>query len=151
MLPRLALVLALALTATAAADPPRVRIAAPQQTVREWEVPRPPIVIERPPRRFEEITTVETFEITPRESIDLSGLLEARPVYTRPALEVPTYAAPAARVPVTYAVPATYTPPATYAAPAARVPVATLRTGCLGKKQNVFFSDGTAQYTSRRP
>jgi hypothetical protein len=97
--------------------------------VREWEVPRPPIVLEQPPRRFREVT--QTYEIT----------APAAEVLELPAAELPaarTYAPPAAR---------TYALPAVEAAPAGRVPVTSFRTGCNGRRLNVVYSDGrTVQF-----
>ena len=63
--------LVLGLAAIAAAHPPATVHQAPPAltpgvTVREFQVPQPPLVIERPPRIFQEITQV--VEVTPRRA-----------------------------------------------------------------------------------
>ena len=89
---RLTVGVALVLAAVAAGWEP-----VPGRTVREWEVPQAPIVVERPPRVFREVTDV--YEITPRprvEVLDLGGRVEvprrvevgAVEVLPRPRVEV---------------------------------------------------------------
>jgi hypothetical protein len=87
--------LALGLASTAAAWPREtaggIQLSPPR--IREWEVPQPPLVIERPPRVFREIT--QTFEVTPRPAVEVLELPADR-TYFLPAAQVAPW-----RVPVT--------------------------------------------------
>lgn len=120
----LALVLA-ALGPAAAGDPIR-----PGVTVREWEVPQPPLVIDRPPRVFREV--VQVYEVTPR----------ARPVeFAAPEFAAPAYYAPAYHPPAR-PMPAAADCPGCRAADGRRVDVE--RVGLFGRRRVTVTGGGSA-------
>jgi len=91
---RLALALGLGLAAIAAAHPPAATFPSspapsPGVRVRQFEIPQPPLVIDRPPRVFQEVT--QTFEIT----ADWSTGLDLGSIGWAPRADWSTWAPPA--------------------------------------------------------